>query len=64
MPRCGTDQEKGGGGRGLKGVLSFVFFTIRQGDIPVVSGKEESKIKFFHSVVITWQLFLGCALAI
>ena len=48
MPRWGTDQEEGG--QGVKGVLSF---TILQGDIPVVSGEEESKIKFFHSVVIT-----------
>ena len=49
MPRWGTDWEEvgqGGGGRSLS-------FTILQGDTPVVSGEEESKIKFFHSVVIT-----------
>ena len=46
MPRWGTDQEEGG--QGVKGVLSFT-----KGDIPVVSGEEESKIKFFHSVVFT-----------
>ena len=43
-------DRSGGGGKELKGVLSF---TILQGDIPVVSGEEESKIKFFHSVVFT-----------
>ena len=49
MPRWGTDQKEGGGmGGGGKGVLSFT-----KGDIPVVSGEEESKIKFFHSVVFT-----------
>ena len=43
-------DRSGGGGQGVKGDLNF---TILQGDIPVVSGEEESKIKFFHSVVFT-----------